>query len=91
MRQRWERLSQKELCRCFEMKRGIAIGEKATEHIFHRQGVDRLRHIDVADLWMQDRLRVGKVKSKENVADLGIKQTCQQSCDCETLLHTGLH
>ena len=37
-----------------------------------------MKHIVVANLWMQDeirskRLRVRRVKSEENVADLGIK------------------
>ena len=34
-------------------------------------------------------LRVRRVKSQENVADLG-DQTAQQSSDCETLPHTGM-
>ena len=34
-----------------------AIDSKATEHIFHRQGIGRLKHIDVAFLWMQDEIR----------------------------------
>ena len=63
---------------------------KDTEHILHRHGIGRLKHIDVAYLWMQGetrskRLRVRRVKSEENVAD----QTARQSRDCETLLHTG--
>ena len=61
-----------------EMKRVLAIDAKATEHIFHRQGIGKLKRIDVAYLWMQDeirskRLRVRRVKSEENVADLGTK------------------
>ena len=51
---------------------------KATDHILHRQGIGKLKHIDVAYLWVQDeirsqRLRVHRVKSEENVADLGTK------------------
>ena len=56
----------------------LAIGAKATEHILHRQGIGKLKHIDVAYLWVQDeirsqRLRVRRVRSEENVADLGTK------------------
>ena len=62
----------------YEMMPVSAIDAKATEHILHRQGNGKLKHIDVAHLWMQDeirsqRLRVRRVKSEENVADLGTK------------------
>ena len=55
-----------------------AIDAKATEHILHGQGIGKLKHIGVACLWMQDkirskRLRVRRVKSEENVAYLGTK------------------
>ena len=58
-----------------EMKPVLAIDAKATGHILHRQGIGILKHFDVAYLWMQDevrskRLRVRRVKSDENVADL---------------------
>ena len=61
-----------------EMKPVLAIDANATENIFHRQGIGRLKHIDVTYLWMQDevrskRLRVRRVNSEENVADLGTK------------------
>ena len=56
----------------------LSIDAKATEHILHRQGIGKLKHIDVASLWVQDeirsqRLRVRRVRSEENVADLGTK------------------
>ena len=62
----------------YEMKPVLAIDVKATEHILHRLGIGRLKHIDVACLWMQDevrskRLRVRKVKSEANVADLATR------------------
>ena len=62
----------------YEMKPVLAIDAKATEHILHRQGIGRVKHIDVAYLWMQDdigskMLRVRRVKSEESVADLGTK------------------
>ena len=52
--------------------------QKVTEHILHIQGIGKLKHIDVAYLWVQDeirseRLRVHRVRSEENVADLGTK------------------
>ena len=62
----------------YKMKPVLAIDAKATEHILHRQGIGRLKHIDVAYLWMDDEvrsksLRVPRVSSEENVADLGTK------------------
>ena len=52
--------------------------QKAAEHILHRQGVGKLNNIDVAYVWVQDeiksqRLRVRRVRSEDNVADLGTK------------------
>ena len=60
----------------YELKPVLAIDAKATEHILHRQGVGKLKHIGMAYLWIQDeiklkRLRVRRVRSEENVADLG--------------------
>ena len=57
----------------YEMKPVLAIVAKATEHILRWQGTGKLKHIDVAYLWMQDEirskwLRVRRVKSEENVA-----------------------
>ena len=56
----------------------LAIDTKATEHILHRQGIGKLKHIDVAYLLVRDeirshRLRVRRVRSEESVADLGTK------------------
>ena len=56
----------------------MTIDAKTTEHILHRQGIGNLKHIDVAYLWVHDelrsqRLRVRRVRSEENVADLGTK------------------
>ena len=83
MLQRWERLSRKELCRLLKdlgqkMEPVLAMDAKATERIFHTQGIWKLKHIDVAHLWMEEetgskRLRVRTVKSEENVIDLGTK------------------
>ena len=62
----------------YEKNPVLAIDAKATEHILHRHGIGKLKHIDVAYLWVQDeirsqRLRVRSVRSEENVADLGTK------------------
>ena len=62
----------------FAVKPVLNINAKATKHIPHRQGIWNLKHIDVAYLWVQDeirsqRLRVRRVRSEENVADLGTK------------------
>ena len=62
----------------YEKKPVLAIDAKATEHILHRQGIGKLKHIGVAYLWIQDevkshRLRVRRVRSEDNVADLGTK------------------
>ena len=62
----------------FAVKLVLAIDAKATEHILHKQGIGKLKHIAVAYVSVQDeirskRLRVGRVRSEENVADLGTK------------------
>ena len=62
----------------YEKKPVLTIDAKATEHILHRQGIGKLKHIDVAYLWIQDeirsgRLQVRRVRSEDNIADLGTK------------------
>ena len=54
----------------------LIIDAKATEHNLHRHGIGKMKHIDVAHLWLQDevksnRLRVRRVKSEDNFADVG--------------------
>ena len=47
-----------------------------TEHILHREGIWTLKHMDVRYLWVQDEIRSQRshrVRSEENVADLGTK------------------
>ena len=44
----------------------------------HRQGIGRMKHIDVAHLWLLDevrskRLKVRRVRSEDNVSDIGTK------------------
>ena len=82
----------------FAVKSVLNIDAKATKHILYRQGIGKLKHIDVAYLWVQDeirsqRLRVHRVRSEENVADLGTKlgnETTRQSSGCEALSHVGI-
>ena len=62
----------------FAVKPMLNMDAKATERILHRQGIGKLKHVDVAYMWVQDeiisqRLRVHRVRSEENVADLGTK------------------
>ena len=62
----------------FAVKPVLSIDAKATEHILHRQGVGKLTHIDVAYLWVQTKsdrkdCECARVRSEENVADLGTK------------------
>ena len=60
----------------YTMKLVLVIDAKAAEHIFHRKGMTRMGHNDVAHLWLHDegrstRLTVSKVE--HNVSDLGSK------------------
>ena len=62
----------------FIVKLVLAIDAKATEHILHRQGIGKLKHMDVAYLWVQDeirsqRIQIRRIRSEDNVADLGTK------------------
>ena len=62
----------------------LAIDAKATEHILHRQGIGRMKHIDAAYLWLQDeigskRFGVRRVKSEKNAADLRTKPLSKSS------------
>ena len=64
--------------------------QKQTKHIFHRHGIGNMKHIDVAHLWLQDqaksnRLKVRRVKSEDNLADIGTKarsnKIIRKACD----------
>ena len=60
----------------FAVKSVLIIDAKATEHILHRHGIGKMKQIDVAHLWLQDevkskRLRARRVKSENNLADVG--------------------
>ena len=62
----------------FAVKPVLVIDAKATEHIVHQHGTGKMKHIDMAHLWLQDEvksnsMRVRRVKSKDNLADFGTK------------------
>ena len=63
----------------FVVKPELIIDAEATEAILHRHGIGRMKHIDLAHLWLQDevksnkRLRVRRVKSEDNLPDIGTK------------------
>ena len=61
-----------------KMKIRILIDAKATLGIIGRQGLGKVRHIAVQDLWLQEKVKskaivMEKVASKENIADLMTK------------------
>ena len=50
-----------------------------------RQGLGRIRHLSVADLWVQQRIsqgdiRIGKIHGRENPADLYTKNLSRDHC-----------
>ena len=62
----------------FAVKPVLVVDAKATEHTLHRHGIGKMKHIDVAHLWLQDelksnRMKVCRVKSVENLAAIGTK------------------
>ena len=62
----------------FAVKPVLIIDANVTGHILRRHGIGNTRHIDVANLWLQDevkwnRLKVRRVKSEDNLADTGTK------------------
>ena len=58
----------------FAVKPVLAIDAKVTEHILHRQGIGKLKHINVAYLWVQDER--SDLRDYE-CAELGAKKTSQ--------------
>ena len=78
----------------FAVKPVSNIDAKVTEHILHRQGIGKLKHKDVAYLWVQGEIRSQKVASAQSqerrkCRRLGNKTT-QQSSDCGTLPHVDV-
>ena len=61
-----------------DLQFAFVIDAKATEHVLHRQGTDRMKHSDAAHVWLQgearsNSLKVCRVRSAHHVADLGTK------------------
>ena len=59
----------------------------ATKAIATRRGVGKVRHIEVAELWIQERvskkeMRIRKVKGKENPADAMTKYVGKEEIEC---------
>ena len=59
----------------FAVKPVLAIDAKATEHILHWQGIGKLKHIDVAYLWVQ-----GRDQIPETVRNDGIREYGRRKC-----------
>ena len=68
----------------FAVEPVLVLDAKATEHILHRHGIGRMKHIYVAHLWLQDedksnRLKARRVKSEDKLEALSnkiISNTC---------------
>ena len=68
----------------FAVKPVLIIDAKATEHILHRHGIGKMKHIDVAHLWPQDevqsnRLGVRRFKSETILRTSGRKRSAIKS------------
>ena len=59
----------------YMMKPVLATDAQATEQILHRQGLGRLKHIDVAYLWVQDEVRSER---------LTVRRSRYQAAGCTT-------
>ena len=46
----------------FAVKPVLVIDEKATEHILHRYGIGKMKHIDVAHLWLPDEVQIEQIE-----------------------------
>ena len=67
----------------FAEKQVLIVDAKGTEHILHRHRIGKMKHIDVAHVWLQNevksnRFRVRRVKSENNLVDTGTKATSKQ-------------
>ena len=69
------------------VKPALIIDAKASEHILHRHGIGKMKHIDEAHLWLQDevksnRLRVRRVKSEgQSSQTLGRRRPATKSSE----------
>ena len=46
----------------FAVKPVLIFDAKATEHILHRRGIGKMKHIDMAHLWLQDEVKSNKLR-----------------------------
>ena len=79
----------------YTMKLVLVIDAKATEDILHRQGLGRMKHIDVAHLCLQDEVRlssvtVRRVKKLGQCGGLG-HQGCRSSGGREACRNPRIH
>ena len=58
------------------MKPVLAIDAKASEHFLHGQGIGRLKHMDVAYLWIQDDVR--QIEESGNLGHLKIPRALRR-------------
>ena len=68
----------------------------AAKSITARRGAGRVRHIEVRELWVQDRvakgeLKIVKVKGEENVADVDRQKTEQYMEACGMVRRSSRH
>ena len=79
----------------FAVKPVLAIDAKATEHILHRQGIVKLKHVDVAHLWVQERDQISETASAQSQERRKRRrlwnEAAQKNSDCKTLSRIGIH
>ena len=66
--------------------RSLLADSSAAVGIVHRRGAGRVRHLEVRDMWVQDKVAKGefsvhKVKGRDNVADILTKYVDKTSLD----------
>ena len=49
----------------FSVKPVLIIDAEATEHSLHRHGIGKMKHIDVAHLWLQDEVKSNKLRVRQ--------------------------
>ena len=62
----------------FEVKLVLLIDVRAIEHILHKQGMGRMKHTDVAQLWWQGQIRSNSEAKKKGVGSGHQKQSVGQ-------------
>ena len=73
----------------------VEIDASAANGIMERRGLGKTRHIDVQDLWMQEKVRNGevtvlKIPGEMNTADLGTKPLAKDDIE-KNLKRMGFH